>query len=259
VGDGKGSGFSTQRSRLENGVRAIRRALLSHDTWSRHRIAAAFLGSPASVLDVGGVQGLLALFLPRARIVTVNVEDPTDVIFSGGRLPFPDSSFEGVTSLDVLEHIAPADRADHLAELARVATKTIVLCCPLGTKQHRSAEESLARWYEDLTGGRHRYLEEHLANGMPTETELRRLAEGAGLQAEFAYHGDFRETMAGFRLGMRARHEWRPDLAARYVATRVAPSHRLECCSPEPTDWTNRVFMVAHAQAWEPSAPKPHS
>jgi hypothetical protein len=222
----------------------IRRALLPDDTWSRHHAAARLLGSPASVLDSGGVQGLLALFLPKTRVVTANVEPPADVLFDGRRLPFPDSSFEAVTSLDVLEHLSPATRADHLAELSRVAAHTVVVSFPLGTDEHREAEQSLARWYEDVTGSRHRFLEEHLSNGLPTECEMHRLAAEVGLRSEFVYQGDFRRTNDVFRLSVRARHERRPDLVLRYAAIRLTPA-RDEDLDAAPTTWTNRAFVVA--------------
>ena len=222
----------------------IRRGLLPDDTWSRHHAAARLLGSPVSILDSGGVPGVLALFLPETLVVTANVEPPADVLFDGHRLPFPDSSFRAVTSLDVLEHIPPAARADHFAELSRVAATTVVVSFPLGTDEHREAEQSLARWYADVTGTRHRFLEEHLSNGLPTESEMHRLAEEAGLRCEFVYQGDFRRTNDLFRLSVQARHERRPDLALRYAAIRMAPV-RDDDLRNEPTPWTNRAFVVA--------------
>jgi Methyltransferase domain len=227
-------------------VRAIRSAALPADTRSRHRIAAQLLGSPATVLDVGGVKGVLELFLPAARILTVNVERPADVLFGGKHLPFRDSTFEAVTSLDVLEHIATHDRASHIAELARVASSTIVLSCPLGTERHRIAETELAAWYRNATGVAHRFLEEHLANGLPTDDELRELAAGAGLHGKLWYHGDFRIANSDFRLGVRAGREARPDLVLRYVRARLRRRDRV--ATDVPTQWTNRVFLILRRQ-----------
>jgi hypothetical protein len=230
-------------------MRAVRRGLLPYDTRSRHAIAASLLRAPPTILDVGGVRGLLSLFAPDAKVVTVNVEEPADVLFGGGRLPFADASFDAVTSLDVLEHVPPVERAGHLAELARVARMAVVLSCPLGTDEHRTAEEELSRWYRAFTGKPHRYLEEHLVNGLPTVAELRGLAEEAGLEAELFYHGDFRETNDVFRLGVRARHGRRPDLAVRYLAGRLTPSPAADDLRPAPAGWTNRAFLVAQVNA----------
>jgi hypothetical protein len=230
-------------------IRAVRRSLLPYDTRSRHAIAARLVGEPSTILDVGGVRGLLALFAAGAEVVTVNVEEPADVLFGGGRLPFADGSFDAATSLDVLEHLPPAERAGHLAELARVARRIVVLSCPLGTDEHVKAEEELSRWYCTVTGAPHRYLEEHLVNGLPTATELHRLAEAAGLGAELVYHGDYRDTNDVFRLGVRARHRRRPDLAVRYLAGRLTASRTSDELRSAPASWTNRVFLVARTNA----------
>jgi hypothetical protein len=227
-------------TRLE---RAVRSALLPEDTWSRHDAAARILGTPERVLDVGGVRCLLALFLPGSSVTTVNVERPADVLFDGARLPFSDLSFDSVTSLDVLEHVPPGARQAHVAELARVAATTVVLSCPLGTDEHVTAEQDLARWYREATGRSHRFLDAHLANGLPTERELRDLANGTGLTVELVYAGDFRLSNEVFRLGVRARHERRPDLVLRYLRARRARS-REAALSSTPARWSNRAFLV---------------
>jgi hypothetical protein len=201
-------------TRLE---RAVRSALLPEDTWSRHDAAARILGTPERVLDVGGVRCLLALFLPGSSVTTVNVERPADVLFDGARLPFSDLSFDSVTSLDVLEHVPPGARQAHVAELARVAATTVVLSCPVGTDEHVTAEQDLARWYREATGRSHRFLDEHLANGLPTERELRDLANGTGLTVELVYAGDLR---------------------ARRARSREA------ALSSTPARWSNRAFLV---------------
>lgn len=225
-------------------IRSVRRAALPMDTWSRHLIASRLLGVVTAVLDVGGVHGLLQLFLPTTRITTVNVERPADVLYPGGRLPFGDSSFDAVTSLDVLEHVEREHRLDHLVELARVAGRTVVLSCPLGTQEHSRSELELARWFRTRTGTSHRFLDEHLANGLPTESELRDLAEDARLDARLLFHGDFRSTNRMFALGVRARHQRRPDLVARYIRARLF-DRSLGELTTSPLPWTNRMFLVA--------------
>jgi hypothetical protein len=227
-------------TRLE---RAMRIALLPEDTLSRHRAVARILGTPERVLDVGGVRGLLALFLPGSSVITVNVERPADVLYDGARLPFADLSFDSVTSLDVLEHVLPGARPAHVAELARVAATTVVLSCPLGTDEHVTAEQDLVHWYREVTGRSHRFLDEHLANGLPSERELLDLANGTGMAAELLYAGDFRLSNEVFQLAVRARHERRPDLVVRYLRARRARSREAEV-GRTPSRWTNRAFLV---------------
>jgi hypothetical protein len=223
--------------------RAARLALLPEDTRSRHVVAARLLEAPGRVLDVGGVRGVLALFLPESSVTTANVERPTDVLLDGARLPFCDASFDAVTSLDVLEHVSPDARSSHVAELARVAATAVVLSCPLGTEEHVRAEQDLARWYRGVTGRSHRFLDEHLANGLPNERELLHLADETGMAAELLYAGDFRLSNEVFQLGVRARHERRPDLVVRYLRARRARSREAEL-GRTPSRWTNRAFLV---------------
>jgi SAM-dependent methyltransferase len=94
----------------------------------------------------------------RATRVTGDVRD----------LPFPDGAFDVVVAVDLLEHIAPADRARALGELARVARVRTIVAAPAGTpalEADRRLAGSLATpppW-----------LEEHLALGFPEPEELR--------------------------------------------------------------------------------------
>lgn len=54
------------------------RALSAPDTWERHLIVASLLDSPRTLVDVGGLPGQLASFLPRTKVLAVNVDEPAD-------------------------------------------------------------------------------------------------------------------------------------------------------------------------------------
>jgi len=222
-----------------------RRLMLPPDTWERHTIVGQLAGDPETVLDVGGVAGQLSLFLPAAQITALNLgSEDADVHFDGLRVPYPDNSFEVVVSLDVLEHIERPERALHIAELARVAARRMILCCPLGTPEHIDAERELSEWYRDAVGNGHRFLDEHLEQGLPTEREIREMAAAAGLDAELHFHGDFREANSAFRLGTLVRHRLRPAVLAAYARARLSP-HRDRQLASQSTPWSNRVFVVA--------------
>jgi SAM-dependent methyltransferase len=191
------------------------------------------------VLDVGGTPGALAGLLPGADVVVANVDPPADVLLSGPRLPFEDAAFDAVTSVDVLEHIPPPRRGAHVRELRRVARHTVVVCCPVASPGHDAAEAELAEWYRRVTGRPHRFLEEHLANGLPTATELEELGDLLGAY-ELRFHGDYRAVQQVFRFGVLARRRpWRavPLLGP---VLHYTPSTEL---ADRPAPTANRAFL----------------
>ena len=221
----------------------LRRLAMAPDTWSRHRIVSRLEGEPETLLDVGGVAGELALFMPRTRIVTANVEEGADVLFDGVTLPFEDDSFEAAASLDVLEHVPRDQRGVHVDDLARVAESRVVLCCPLGSEAHEAAERDLADWHESVTGRRHRFLDEHLQRGLPSEDELRALAAAAPMRFELRFHGDFEKANELFRLSTLAKHRKRPVDILRYARVRLSP-RRDATLTERPGRRANRAFLV---------------
>ena len=102
--------------------------------------------APASVLDVGCGEGVvterIAQLLPAARVVGLDVADPTlldewtarqggNLRFTSGSaysLPYSDDEFELLCAVEVLEHLEHPTRA--LAELARVSSRALLLSVP---------------------------------------------------------------------------------------------------------------------------------
>jgi SAM-dependent methyltransferase len=103
-------------------------------------VAAAVVESPTAILDVGCGTGTLAIALARAApdaVVTGVDGDPAildrarhkatgagaGVVFAAGRaeqLPFPEASFDCVTSTLMLHHLTPEPKRQALREAARV-------------------------------------------------------------------------------------------------------------------------------------------
>jgi SAM-dependent methyltransferase len=208
------------------------------DTWERHTIVARLVRTRGTVLDVGGRPGELAAVLPECRVTALNVDSPADVIAGGDELPFPDDAFDVVTSIDVLEHLPADSRRRHLEELVRVARAQAVACCPLGTEAHVRAERELAEWHVSTTGEPHRFLEEHLVNGLPSEPELRELVADLPFAFELYFHGDFRTTGSVFRASAGRR-------VLRYGFALLR--RRDTTLSSVPGPFTNRAFLSGHA------------
>jgi SAM-dependent methyltransferase len=217
------------------------RAPIAADTALRHRRVASLVAGADRVLDVGGTPGRLASFLPGTVVIAANVTAPADVLLTGAELPFDSGSFDAAVSIDVVEHLPPADRAGHARELRRVARGMVVLCCPLGSPGHRESEARLADWHRRTTGRPHAYLEQHLEHGLPSLVEVRALGAELGPHAVL-FQGDYREADRLFRLGTLVRRRpWRgPELL--WALARARDGGELR---PEPGEFANRVFVVS--------------
>ena len=219
------------------------RVLCAPDTVERHLIVADLLGSPACVLDVGGLPRQLNGYLPHSTVVAANVTEPADVLVPPDHLPFADRAFTATTSLDALEHVPLAGRQGFVAEMLRVTERRSVLCCPLGSPEHDAIEAEIDDWYRELTGAGHPWLREHLEHGLPTLASIRALYEAAGADVQFRFHGDARVTARQFRTVVLARMRHRPADIARFAAFRLPYRLRTGLLTA-PTPWTNRVFAI---------------
>jgi len=93
------------------------------------------------------------------------------VVHSSSKLPFPDRSFDYVISVDMLEHVPPAQRFDVISEMLRVADKRIFIAVPCG-KPAEIHDKNMDDLYFRWKGERYDYLREHVENGLPDKEEL---------------------------------------------------------------------------------------
>lgn len=171
-------------------------------------------GLTESVLDVGCGPHGLSCAAPAARFVGTDVlfleqVAPGMVAFRNepGPLPFEDAAFETVVCLDVLEHVPPGDRRGFVKELARVASRRVLVACP--------SDES--EWVQDVLKLEYRarglplpiWLNEHDEHGLPTAVEIRDMCTSVdgftgrelpmtnGLLATLAVMADMLPELAG--------------------------------------------------------------
>lgn len=161
--------------------------LLPFDVYERHKRVANYIDKKNKVLDVGG--GLQSLSRFSLAKITVSNIDAGDIIADGKSLPVADQSFDVVTSIDVLEHIAKKDRQKFIDELLRVAKKKIILSAPFGSMEHIENEKKLL---EDFKKKKKEvpYLSEHVKLGLPTTDEISSYLKGK--RFKILYSGDFR-------------------------------------------------------------------
>lgn len=129
----------------------------------------------ASVLEVGCGQNGIASLRSDLGVTACDVELHTAigvpfVQASATMLPFADKSFDFAISIDMMEHIGPRYREKVMSELNRVAWNTLI-SFPSGAAA-AAADRKALKYY----GEAHRWLQEHIAFGLPNvlKSERRR-------------------------------------------------------------------------------------
>ena len=137
------------------------------------------------ILDVGSGPAGLAYFL-KQPVVGVDVDfalqdlavHPSPIVpvrASATMLPFHDRSFDGVVSMDTIEHLPKEYRALAIKEMLRVARRVLVIGFPFGPASAGFDREALLE--ERLRGNPLNWREEHVRHGLPDEETHRALVE----------------------------------------------------------------------------------
>jgi len=120
---------------------------MPYDSYERHAVVSQLLLEAVAdsqedtcILDVGGRVELLERFIPY-RVISVNIDGSGNLSGSGCALPFVDSSFIAVVSVDTLEHLPRESRLPFLRECLRVARRYVVVAAPFGSEGHSECEK----------------------------------------------------------------------------------------------------------------------
>jgi hypothetical protein len=128
------------------------------------------------VLDVGGT-ALSKRFLASDDVLTVNLEpnSSTQVGGDGSHLPFENDRFDVVITVDTLEYVPPEHRQTFITELLRVSRAFVSITGPFSSGYKEIAEETLYEFLTTQLGVQHRFLREHLENGLPDLEAIHRM------------------------------------------------------------------------------------
>lgn len=149
------------------------------------------LGPEPSVLEIGSGAFGITPYLGRP-VVGVDLAFPDrgallrPVLASATRLPFADRQFDAVVAVDVLEHVAAEERRQVVQEMLRVARRMAVLAVPCGEAAARQDVE-LDELYRKLHGQGYAFLQEHLAQGLPSPEDLADLVREAARRSRRAW------------------------------------------------------------------------
>lgn len=155
----------------------------TYDQYQRYAVLKEFLeifysGKKIKVLDVGGLSPDREgrnFWLPIKHIhtgesytVDLTFHTEKDYIQGNGEfLPFKNKSFDVVTAMDAVEHIAQENRPQFLAELCRVSRGSILLSAPFQDKNIIQAEKLLSNQIQTLYDVQQQQLQEHAEHGLP--------------------------------------------------------------------------------------------
>lgn len=163
-----------------------------------------------SILDVGGFDGALALFLLDYQI------DVIDPITTGGTgLSMNVVEYDTVVSVDALEHIESECRCKFLTELTRVTANH----CFINFPAPRTADAQ--RMIFELT--KNPLVEEHVIWELPDSSEVASLFQKLGFITEVIEHTSLAQWISQYLL-----QECAPQIAS------IASSHLLKYHSEEP-------------------------
>lgn len=133
----------------------------------------------STVLDIGGFDGALALFLPSTH---VEVIDPVTTGGDFSSIELEDGVFDIVSAIDVLEHIDPDKREVFLSKLTRVARKIIILNYP--SIQSKEAQEAV------LAACDNQFVREHVEWPLPETGWVMGYLAALGFRCEAAEYGN---------------------------------------------------------------------
>ncbi len=129
------------------------------------------------VLEVGGGGEGIGYYLPDYQIVDCDINFSKTVLpnvkqvkYNGGKLPFPESSYDILVSVDVIEHIpSNIKRRKIINEMLRVARKKVIIAVPVGKNSLEAVKVFRKLYQEKHKGCNHKFAEEHIRYGHPSK------------------------------------------------------------------------------------------
>ena len=136
--------------------------------------------SKIKILDIGGKNGRLRDFFDESKfdVLVLDIDprpdsDAKEYIVGDARvLPFKPKSFDIVVSFELLEHIPPNDRIKVLENMIKVSKDLVILTAPFYSIEVENAEIRANEYFKKFFGEDHRWLREHIENGLPKEEDV---------------------------------------------------------------------------------------
>jgi len=199
------------------------------------------------ILDVGGKKGLLHHF-PEFHITIIDIEESDEPNFVQGdalNMPFKDNEFDYAVSCDVLEHISSANRERFINEMLRVSRKGIILAAPFSRPSVNRAEEDMNKYHEKLFNKPHRWLEEHIENGLPDENITDKIINKQGYHFAKFHHFSLETWRLIIKIHL-LQSAYNDDKDLNKLVMDIYKKYYLEICKFDYTNEGYRTFYVVN-------------
>lgn len=94
------------------------------------------------------------------------------------KLPFADSSFDLVISMDMLEHLSSQDRSIAINEMVRVADKWLLIGVPAG-KKAQVQDIIFHNYFKEKIGQEYDFFKEQITEGLPKRVEIYKMIKNS--------------------------------------------------------------------------------
>jgi hypothetical protein len=162
------------------GIFSLPSAVYQRNLGLASRIRKRFPDQPFQILDVGGGDGALSLFLPECDYALAE-PSVNGLLVSH----FPEHSFDVVAACHVFEHIPADQKSTFLREMCAVARRTVLLLGPIDTGEHLTDPTGLI--YR-ITGAD--WAREHLECGIPSLELITHVAAEQGIPCKVSPSGN---------------------------------------------------------------------
>lgn len=146
------------------------------------RVEQAISDPGVQILDVGGGEGQLCLFLPNANYV---LAEPTINGITGQSLAFAEKFFDVVVACHVLEHIPDVEKENFLETLCMLAKNRVILLVPVNDDGDAIGADALIYRITQAP-----WAKEHLDCKLPTLALLREFANRRGFGCNITPNGN---------------------------------------------------------------------
>ncbi|MFZ2206922.1 MAG: class I SAM-dependent methyltransferase [Microgenomates group bacterium] len=151
--------------------------------------------------DAWGVTHILDKKTSKPHIFTINVtrdydhnDRKPDMYYDGLHIPFADSSYDIVTSIDVLEHVPKDERPQLISEMIRVSKYKTIIVCPFYCLENVKMEEDILADMKEKNILPKPSLKEHREFELPKISDLEKTLTEKNLKYSIHF-GTNRKTM----------------------------------------------------------------